>query len=187
MLKIKSHNFNLFKQIMFTMNIKFLLTIIALIFYSQFVSAQNRQINGTVTSSDSLKALLGTTVNVKGTNIRTSTNNTGKYTLNVPQYATTLIFSFVGMKTVEEKIEGRSTINVTLADDVIEFETVIITALGLKEERDKIASSISTIKGNSIVQSGETGLLNGLSGKVAGILVTRNGGDPGAGSYIQIR
>ena len=169
------------------MNIKFILTIIALIFYSQFVSAQNRQINGTVTSSDSLKALLGTTVNVKGTNISTSTNKTGKYTLNVPQSATTLIFSFVGMKTVEEKIEGRSTINVTLADDVIEFETVIITALGLKGERDKIASSISTIKGNSIVQSGETGLLNGLSGKVAGVLVTRNGGDPGAGSYIQIR
>ena len=79
------------------MNIKFILTIIALIFYSQFVSAQNRQINGTVTSSDSLKALLGTTVNVKGTNISTSTNKTGKYTLNVPQSATTLIFSFQNM------------------------------------------------------------------------------------------
>ena len=169
------------------MNLKFLLTIITLIFYSQFVSAQNRQISGTVTSSDSLKALLGTTVNVKGTNISTSTNKSGKYTLKVPQSATTLIFSFVGMKTVEEKIGGRSVIDVTLSDDVIEFETVIITALGLKGERDKIASSISTIKGNSIVQSGETGLLNGLSGKVAGVLVTRNGGDPGAGSYIQIR
>ncbi len=103
------------------MNIKFILTIVALIFYSQFASAQNRQISGIVTSSNSLELLLGTTVNVKGTNISTSTNKTGKNILNVPQSATTLIFSFVGMKTVEEKIEGRSTINVTLADDVIEF------------------------------------------------------------------
>ena len=169
------------------MNLKFLLTTITLFFYSQFVLAQSRQISGTVTSADSPKGLVSTTVNVKGTNIGTLTDKSGKYTLNVPQSATTLVFSFVGMKTMEEKVAGRSTVNVTLVDEVVQLETTIITALGLKSERDKIASSISTLKGSSIAQSGETGLLNGLSGKVAGVLVTRSGGDPGAGSYIQIR
>ena len=171
----------------FTMNIKFTFIIIALIFSNQFVFAQNRQISGVVTSNDSLKALLGTTVSVKGTNISISTNKAGKYTLNVPTSASTLIFSFVGMKTIQEEIRGRSIIDVVFVVDNVELETTVITALGLKGERDKFASSVSTVRGNAVAQSGETGVLNGLSGKVAGVLVTRNGGDPGAGSYIQIR
>ena len=167
--------------------IKLVLTIISLLFYYQIASAQNKKISGTVTFSDSLKTLMGASVNVKGTNIGTMTDKSGKYSLNVPQSASTLVFSFVGMKTVEEKIDGKSTINVSLLDDVVELETTVITALGIKGERDKFASSVSTLKGSNIAQSGETGVLNGLSSKVSGVLVTRNGGDPGAGSYIQIR
>ena len=169
------------------MKIKFTLSIIAIFFYSQLVSAQNKQISGIVTFANSAEASPGTTVNVKGTNVSTSTDKNGKYFLNVPASASILVFSFVGMKKIEEKIDGRSVINVTLSEEVVEFETVVVTALGLKGERDKFASSVSTLKGNNIAKSGETGVLNGLSGKVAGVLVTRNGGDPGAGSYIQIR
>ncbi len=162
------------------------LTFCTLIFCCQLVLAQNKQISGTVIFADSLKSI-GTTVNVKGTNISTLTDKFGKYTINVPSSASALIFSFVGMKTKEEKIEGRSIINVSLTEYIVEFETIVVTALGLKGERDKFASSASSLKGNNIVQSGETGVLNGLSGKISGVLVTRNGGDPGAGSYIQIR
>lgn len=169
------------------MKIKSILTIIALFLFYQIAFAQNRQISGLVTSSDSLEGLLGTTVSIKGTNISTSTNKAGRYTLNVPQSASTLVFSFVGMKTIEEEIKGRSIIDVAFVVDNIQLETTVITALGLKGEKDKFASSVSTLKGTAVAKSGETGVLNGLSGKIAGVLVTRNGGDPGAGSYIQIR
>ena len=171
------------------MNKKLTLFILAILFCSQFSFAQDRQISGTVTFADTVKIALGMTVNVavKGTTIGTSTDETGNYILNVPPSASTLVFSFVGMKTVEEKIAGRSVINVQLTEDAAAFEAIVITALGLKGERDKFASSVSTLKGNTIAQSGETGVLNGLSGKAAGVLVTRNGGDAGAGSYIQIR
>ncbi|WP_262152649.1 SusC/RagA family TonB-linked outer membrane protein [Chryseobacterium foetidum] len=67
------------------------------------------------------------------------------------------------------------------------IDEVVITALGLKGERDKFASSASTVKGPAVAQSGETGILTGLSAKASGVLITRNGGDPGAGAYIQIR
>ncbi|SFI39833.1 SusC/RagA family TonB-linked outer membrane protein [Halpernia frigidisoli] len=67
------------------------------------------------------------------------------------------------------------------------IDEVIITSLGLKGERDKFASSASTVKGSGIAQSGETSVLTGLSAKASGVLITRNGGDPGAGAYIQIR
>jgi TonB-linked SusC/RagA family outer membrane protein len=168
------------------MNVKLLLTAINLLF-CQLIFAQDQQISGTVTFTDSLKTSFGARVSVKGTNIGTSTDEAGKYTLSVPESASVLVFSFVGMKTMEEKIEGKSVINVTLMDDLLQLETAVITALGLKGERDKLASSISTLKGTAIAQSGETGVLNGLSGKVAGVVITRSGGDPGAGSYIQIR
>ena len=171
------------------MNKKLTLFILAILFSSQFSLAQDRQISGTVTFADTVKGAMGMTVNVgvKGTTIGTSTDEMGRYTLNVPPSASKLVFSFVGMKTVEEKIAGRSIINVQLTEDAAAFEAVVITALGLKGERDKFASSVSTLKGNTLAQSGETGVLNGLSGKAAGVLVTRNGGDSGAGSYIQIR
>lgn len=70
---------------------------------------------------------------------------------------------------------------------VSNIDEVVITSLGLKGERDKFASSVSTVKGAGIAQSGETSVLTGLSAKASGVLITRNGGDPGAGSYIQIR
>ena len=67
--------------------IKLVLTIISLLFYCQIVSAQNRKISGIVTFSDSLKSLMGASVNVKGTNIGTLTDKSGRYALNVPQSA----------------------------------------------------------------------------------------------------
>ena len=67
------------------------------------------------------------------------------------------------------------------------IDEVVITSLGLKGERDKFASSVSTVKGANIAESGETSVLTGLSAKASGVLITRNGGDPGAGAYIQIR
>lgn len=67
------------------------------------------------------------------------------------------------------------------------IDEVVITSLGLKGERDKFASSVSTVKGSVVAQSGETSILTGLSAKASGVLITRNGGDPGAGAYIQIR
>lgn len=67
------------------------------------------------------------------------------------------------------------------------IDEVVITSLGLKAERDKLGSTASTVKGPAIAQSGETSILTGLSGKASGVLITRNGGDPGAGAYIQIR
>jgi len=171
----------------FIMKKQLLLLIITIIFSTVILSAQKRQINGLVTYNNNLKETGGTTVIVKGTIIATVTDNNGKYIIDVPIGATTLVFSLVGAKTIEVGIAGRTIVNVELSEDIVLLETTIITALGLKGERDKFASSATTIKGNNIASSGETGLLNGLSSKAAGILITRNGGDPGAGSYIQIR
>ncbi|GAB4054120.1 SusC/RagA family TonB-linked outer membrane protein [Spirosoma litoris] len=151
------------------------------------VWAQGRKISGTVAAEEGAGGFAGATVVIKGTTIGTVTDVKGEYSLNVPPSGTTLVFSAVGMQTVEEVIGGRAVINVQLKTDTKQLSEVIITALGVKEERDKFASSVSTVEGKSIAKSGETSLLTGLSGKASGVIITRNGGDPGAGAYIQIR
>jgi len=151
------------------------------------IYGQQKQITGTITFSTKSTLAQGVTVNVEGTTISVATDSSGKYVLNIPQSSTTLVFSYIGMKTVTEQINGRSIIDVSLSEDFNELDDIVITALGVKGERDKFASSVTSLKGSTIAKSGETGILNGLSGKVSGVVVTRTGGDPGAGSYIQIR
>ena len=151
--------------------------------------AQTRTVNGTVTTDDGSGGFAGATVVVKGTNTGTVTDVRGQYTLGVPSPASsaTLVFSAVGMETTERLVGSQNTIDLSLKTDTKQLGEVVITALGLKAERDKFASSVSTVDGQNVARSGETGLLSGLSGKASGVVITKSGGDPGAGAYIQIR
>ncbi len=169
------------------MNKIVLLSLWMVIMGSSLLLAQDRVVSGTVSTDEGTGGFPGATVAIKGTNNGTVTDVRGKYSLDIPSSGATLVFSAVGMQTVEETIGERSTINVQLKTDTQQLNEIVITALGLKGERDKLASSISTLEGNNIAKTGETSLLTGLSGKAPGVLITRNGGDPGAGAYIQIR
>ena len=149
--------------------------------------AQTRPVRGTVGTTDGTGGFPGATVLVKGTAVATATDGTGAYRLDVPTAATTLVFTAVGMQTVEEAIGERGVIDVRFKTDVKQLSEVVVTALGTKTQRDRFASSVTTLDGRDVARSGETSLLTGLSSKASGVLITRNGGDPGAGAYIQIR
>ena len=148
--------------------------------------AQTRSLSGKIVAAEDGSVLPGVSVTLKGTTNGTLTDANGLYKLSAPT-AGTLVFSAVGMQSIEQPVNGRSVIDVTMKNDVKQLGEVIVTALGLKEDRDKFASSVSTVEGKNIAKSGETSILTGLSGKASGVLITRNGGDPGAGAYIQIR
>ncbi|RZK45499.1 MAG: SusC/RagA family TonB-linked outer membrane protein, partial [Pedobacter sp.] len=117
----------------------------------------------------------------------TLTDKNGKYTISVPTGAVTIVFSAVGMLRYEENADNKTVIDVLLKSDPKQLSEVIINAIGVETERDKFGSSISVVKGAAIASSGETTLLTGISSKVSGVQITRNGGDPGSGGYIQIR
>ena len=169
------------------MSKKLPLSIIILLLSFTTAIAQNKIVVGKVLYKNSLLPAASITVNVKGTTIYTLTDSIGLYKINTGLQATVLLFTSSNTRPLAVYIKDRYTINVELLTDMVQLDTTVITALGLKGERDKFASSSTTLKGNALAASGETGLLNGLSAKVAGVQVTRNGGDPGAGSYIQIR
>lgn len=151
--------------------------------------AQSRIIKGRLTSSEDGSALPGVNVAIKGMSIGASTNSEGDYTLPIPaEHAKgTMVFSFIGMKTTERPITNESTLSVALEPGETALAEVVVSALGFKENADKLAVTASKIEAKDIVRSGETGLINGMAGKAAGVQITRSAGDPGAGSYIQIR
>lgn len=148
------------------------------------------QVKGIVTSGEDNSPLPGVNVVLKGTTVGASTNAEGAYSISVPTNLSksgTLIFSFIGMQTQEVPIGNQSTISITLKHDATALDEVVVSALGFKENADKLGSTAAKIEAKDLVRSGETGVINSMAGKAAGVLITRSSGDPGAGSYIQIR
>jgi len=163
---------------------KLFLCLCALLLSSSIVFAQ-KEVTGTV--SDSSGPLPGASVVVKGTTTGTTTDFDGNYTIDVPNGETILIFSFLGYNTKEVIVGTQTTINVTLEEDAESLDEVVVTALGFKENRDKLASTYSKIDADKLVQPVENKIIDGIAGKAAGVSINASSGDPGAGSNIQIR
>jgi TonB-linked SusC/RagA family outer membrane protein len=148
--------------------------------------AQQRTVTGKVTASEDGSSLPGVNVVVKGTTNGTVTDADGKFSISAPENAS-LIFSFIGLKTTEVPIGERSIVDVQLTLDITQLSEVVVTATGLEVSKDKLGYTTSKVSGASAQRSGEATLINSLSGKAAGVIINRSSGDPGAGSYIQIR
>lgn len=149
--------------------------------------AQSRTITGTITSATDNEPLPGATVLVKGTTTGTITDLDGKYVLVVPQDKDVLVFTFLGFKMHEETIGARNVINVSLEEDVLGLETVVVTALGIPKEKLSLGYSTQEVGGDRVASSGEENFIEGLSAKAAGVQVVGASGSPGASSKIIIR
>lgn len=155
-------------------------------FFGMLVAeAQVKTITGTVTSSDDGTGIPGVSVSVKGTTIGTVTNIDGRYSLDVPNDAKTLVFSFVGMKTMEKAITG-SNVNAALEADVIGVDEVMVVAYGTTTKQAKTGSA-TQVETSQLSETPVVSLDKALSGKVAGLMVSTSGGQPGSNSSIRIR
>jgi len=149
--------------------------------------AQNIQISGKVTSQSDQSTLPGVSVSVKGTTMGTITDFDGNYKLSVPQNATTLVFSYVGMKTLEIPIEGRTVIDVEMQTDILNVDEVVVTALGISKEKKGLGYAVQDLKSDEIVRTGNSDLASSMQGKIAGVDIKPSSGMPGASSQIVIR
>ncbi|WP_206106012.1 SusC/RagA family TonB-linked outer membrane protein [Olivibacter sp. XZL3] len=144
------------------------------------------QISGKVLGEDG-QPLSGVSVSVVGAQGGTSTNEEGIFHISVTDPAAKLRFSYIGYQVKEIALGQSTSLTVQMEPDNQLLDAVVVTALGFKEVKDRLGSTSSTVKASDIVRSGETGLINGLAGKAAGVQINRSSGDPGAGSNIQIR
>lgn len=163
---------------------RILLLSLALITALSFGVMAQKTVSGKVTD-DTGEPLPGVNVVIQGTTTGTQTDLNGNYTLSVEEGAA-LEVSYVGFETQSVEVGARTTIDFSMGG-ATELQEVVVTALGFQEDRNKIASSTSQVGGVEMKSSGETGVIQSLSGKASGVSITKNSGDPGAGAYIQIR
>ena len=129
--------------------------------------------------------LPGASVVEKGTSNGVTSDFDGNYSIEASE-GSILVFSFVGYTSQEITVGSDDTINVSLESGT-ELEEVVLTALGLEKKKDDDLTSTTKIEVDVVQRSGESGILQGMSGKTSGVNITRNAGDPGSGAYIQIR
>lgn len=167
---------------------KFLLCAVVFACFLQIdVYAQQRTVSGKVTAEDDGSSLPGVNVVVKGTSNGTVTDANGSYLISFSEPNAVLVFSFVGMESKEVPVGANATLDVQLKMDVTQLNEVVVNAIGDTVPKDRMGTAPSTVTGTALISSGETSILNALSGKAPGLNIVRNGGDPGAGSYIQLR
>ncbi|UBM59832.1 SusC/RagA family TonB-linked outer membrane protein [Marinilongibacter aquaticus] len=157
------------------------------VLFASFAFAQQIQVSGNVISKTDDYPLPGVSVQIKGSTKGTQTDAEGNYSVAVNR-GDTLVFSFIGMSTQEVAVQNQGILNVVLDDSKNQLdEVVVLTALGLERKKDDDLSSSTIVDAGAVKRSGESGVIQGLSGKTSGLTIVRNNGDPGSGAYIQIR
>ncbi len=143
--------------------------ILLVLFAFVFVQGSIAQITitGTVTGAEDGAPIPGVNVIVKGySESRIITDLYGNYTLSVPSYATTLIFSFVSMETVEVQIGGQNVINVVLENADVGIEEVVV--IRIAEQKKKLVSiCFPDIYSENLDKQPEIEFINGKPGKVS--------------------
>jgi TonB-linked outer membrane protein, SusC/RagA family len=128
----------------------------------------------------------GVSVTVKGETQGTSTATDGSYSLAVPSGATTLVFSAIGFGTQEVPINSRTQVNATLQSTSTNLNEVVVIGYGTRQKKD-LTGSVTAITSKDFNKGSIVTPEQLISGKVAGVQITSNGGAPGAGSTIRIR
>ncbi|MBU6169485.1 MAG: SusC/RagA family TonB-linked outer membrane protein [Bacteroidetes bacterium] len=144
-----------------------------------------QQIGGTV-SDQTGAGIPGVLIQVKGTSTGSVTDVDGKYTISAKS-ADTLIFSSVGLETLEEPVGNRTQISVTMEESVMELGEVVLTALGIKKEAKKLGYATTTIGAETLTENRSANFMNTLQGKVAGVNISGLGTGPAGTSKVRIR
>ena len=142
-------------------------------------------VTGTVISAEDGLPVIGASVLEKGTSNGTITDFDGIYELTVADDAV-LVFSYVGLTSQELKVSGPK-MDVTLQGDAIAMEEVVVTAMGVVQEKKRLNFAVQNIGGDALTENKSANFVNSLQGKIAGVSVTNSGGSPNAGSQIIIR
>ncbi|HET6995059.1 MAG TPA: TonB-dependent receptor plug domain-containing protein, partial [Chitinophagaceae bacterium] len=153
---------------------------------SCMASAQQRTITGTVKNSEDELPISKVSVQVKGSETGTTTDEKGNYSIKA-ENKQSLVFSAIGFTPVEEKIGTRSVINVYFVNSSKELETVVVTALGIKREEKALGYATSTVKGEELTDALSNNWTDALSGKVAGLNVIRSNSGPTGSNKIILR
>ncbi|MDR1973248.1 MAG: TonB-dependent receptor [Bacteroidales bacterium] len=142
-------------------------------------------VTGVVKFPDGTTAV-GVNVRIKGTQTGVVTDVQGKYSLQVPDTSSVLTFSFMGAKTVEEPVNGKTVINIEMKSSTEEMEQVVVVGYAAQKRND-ISGSISVVSSKDMMRVPTPSVEQALQGQAAGVNVTAATGAPGAPIAVRIR
>jgi TonB-dependent SusC/RagA subfamily outer membrane receptor len=147
---------------------------------------QSTQITGTVISPENKQPLAGVTVTVKETKTSVVTNAQGKFSIAVPSTDATLVFTGATFVTREEKIDGRSVIDVEMIQDVKAMSDVVVIGYQTVRRKDLLAS-VSSVGARDLKDNPINSAAEALNGRLAGVTATTSEGSPDATIRIRVR
>ena len=140
---------------------------------------------GTITNAQG-SPLQGVSVTLKGTNIGTTTDAEGKFTITVPPKGV-LVISSIGFTSQEVPLNGQATLTIQLQEDRQAFDAVVVTALGIRREKKSLTYAVTEVGGEDLTKAREVNLGNALTGRVAGVNATSTATGPSGSSRVIIR
>ena len=159
-----------------------LFTVMAMFFTALSASAQNVVVTGTIVDSSNGETIAGASVMVKDTRIGTSADADGKYSISVPAGSkdnAVVVFSFMGYKTQEVALNGKTVLNCKLQPDATVLEDVVVVGYGTAKKVGSLVGSVTTVKSEAIKNAPSSSALDQLQGQVAGMSVLTSGGVAG--------
>ena len=167
-------------------NLSRLIALLLLAITSIGVSAQDLiTVSGTIYDSELNEPIIGASVLVKGQKTGAVSDIDGNYTVKAPSNGI-LVFSYVGLDTKEEKINGRTNIDVYMTANSQILDEVVVVGYGVQRKSD-LTGSISSISGKDVNNTPVSSALQALQGKASGVNVIQNSGSPGGATTIKIR
>lgn len=148
-------------------------------------TAQDITVSGTIFDPKEGEPVIGASVVVKGTKTGVFSDIYGNYTIKAPANGT-LTFSGVGYKTITEKVNGRSMINVNMSSDSQDLDELVVVGYGVQRKSD-VTGSISSVSGKEVSTVPTSSVLQALQGKASGVNIIQNSGAPGGATTIKIR
>lgn len=146
---------------------------------------QDRTVKGVVVNKNG-ETLPGVSVLVKGTQIGVTTDTDGRFTLKVPAGSKLIQFSFIGMQTREMPVSSKSAMRVVLDDDMVALDEVVAIGYGSVSKKD-LTGSVVNLSDKAFNKGVVTSAEQLIAGQVAGLVVTKAGGDPTEGSTMRLR
>ncbi|WP_430931484.1 SusC/RagA family TonB-linked outer membrane protein [Saccharicrinis sp. 156] len=146
--------------------------------------AQDIQVTGEVLDSSG-EPIPGVNVSIQGTTTGTITTFDGVYTIEAPANGK-LQFSFIGFQQQMVEINGRKTIDISLAEDLQDLEEVVVVGYGTTKARD-LTGAVSSIKADELEDQPFVAIDQALQGKVSGVTISQNSGAPGGGISVRVR
>ncbi|WP_108244540.1 SusC/RagA family TonB-linked outer membrane protein [Muricauda brasiliensis] len=149
------------------------------------IVAYGQTITGTV-SDVSGTPLPGVTIVVGGTNIGTTTDFDGNYSISASS-GQVLRFSYIGMKAKDVTVGSETTVNVVLEEDSTQLDEVVVTAFGVEQKQKSLGYSVTKVDTEDLNLAGQANPVESLQGRVAGVQINRSSGSSGGGVDILIR